>query len=118
MGVEDAKKYLSQGHFKEGSMKPKIEAGVQFLANGGERCIIGSLHAAHSALSHHTLHTAHHFLHTALLGQLLHHFLHLLILFDQAIQGLKLSTRTLRNPSLAGTVKDIRVAPFSAVGSG
>jgi carbamate kinase len=50
MNLEEAKRYLSQGHFKEGSMKPKIEAGIEFLENGGERCIIGSLHSAVSAL--------------------------------------------------------------------
>jgi carbamate kinase len=50
MSLDEAKKYLELGHFKEGSMKPKIEAGIKFLGNGGERCIIGSLHAASSAL--------------------------------------------------------------------
>jgi len=50
MSLEEAKRYLEQGHFKEGSMKPKIEAGVRFLENGGERSIIGSLLSASSAL--------------------------------------------------------------------
>jgi len=40
--VEDAKRYLNEGQFEEGSMKPKIEAAVQFLESGGERVIITS----------------------------------------------------------------------------
>lgn len=50
ISLDDAKRYLAQGHFKEGSMKPKIEASIRFLENGGEKCIIGSLLAARSAL--------------------------------------------------------------------
>ena len=38
--VADAKKYLAEGHFAEGSMAPKIRAGIFFLENGGETCII------------------------------------------------------------------------------
>ncbi len=40
--VEEAKRYLDEGQFEEGSMKPKIEAAVQFLQSGGERAIITS----------------------------------------------------------------------------
>ena len=36
------KRYLEEGHFKPGSMKPKIEAVIQFLENGGEKAIITS----------------------------------------------------------------------------
>ena len=50
MSLGDAKRYLAQGHFKEGSMKPKIEAGIRFLENGGEKSVIGSLLAASSSL--------------------------------------------------------------------
>jgi carbamate kinase len=50
MSLREAKRYLAQGHFKEGSMKPKIEAGIRFLENGGETSIIGSLQSASSAL--------------------------------------------------------------------
>ena len=50
MSLGEAKKYLAQGQFKEGSMKPKIEAGIRFLENGGERSIIGSLLSAGSSL--------------------------------------------------------------------
>lgn len=40
--VAEMKQYLQEGHFKPGSMKPKIEAIVQFLEGGGERAIITS----------------------------------------------------------------------------
>jgi len=36
------KRYLGEGHFKPGSMKPKIEAVIEFLEAGGERAIITS----------------------------------------------------------------------------
>jgi carbamate kinase len=35
-----AKTYLGEGHFSEGSMKPKIEAALEFLAAGGTRVTI------------------------------------------------------------------------------
>lgn len=41
--IEEAKKYLEEGHFAEGSMKPKIEAAVEFLENGGKKAVISSL---------------------------------------------------------------------------
>lgn len=50
MSLAEAKRYLTEGHFKEGSMKPKIEAGIRFLENGGERSIIASLLSASSAV--------------------------------------------------------------------
>lgn len=50
MSLKQAKKYLTAGHFREGSMKPKIEAGIQFLESGGERSIIASLFSANSAI--------------------------------------------------------------------
>jgi carbamate kinase len=34
------KLYLEEGHFLEGSMKPKIEAAIEFLENGGKEVII------------------------------------------------------------------------------
>ncbi len=34
------KRYLDEGHFLEGSMKPKIEAAIEFLENGGKEVII------------------------------------------------------------------------------
>jgi len=40
--LPDIKRYLAEGHFKAGSMKPKIEAIIQFLEAGGKRAIITS----------------------------------------------------------------------------
>ncbi len=40
MTVSEARRYMEEGHFAEGSMKPKIEAVIQFLENGGERALI------------------------------------------------------------------------------
>jgi carbamate kinase len=34
------KEYLAMGHFQEGSMRPKIEAALQFLEQGGQTVII------------------------------------------------------------------------------
>jgi carbamate kinase len=50
MSVEKAKRYLAEGHFKEGSMKPKIEASISFVENGGEKSVIGSLFSASAAI--------------------------------------------------------------------
>ncbi len=38
--VSEAKKYLEEKHFAEGSMAPKIRAAIQFIENGGSKCII------------------------------------------------------------------------------
>ena len=40
MSVNEAKKYLKEGHFLAGSMRPKIEAAIRFLEQGGKRVII------------------------------------------------------------------------------
>jgi len=40
--VSEIKQYLAEGHFKPGSMKPKIEAIIQFLEDGGKQAIITS----------------------------------------------------------------------------
>jgi carbamate kinase len=42
ISLPEVKKYLGEGHFKPGSMKPKIEAIIEFLETGGERAIITS----------------------------------------------------------------------------
>jgi carbamate kinase len=36
-------KYMEEGHFEEGSMKPKIQACINFLESGGEIAIITSM---------------------------------------------------------------------------
>jgi len=41
--VDEAERYLKDGHFGEGSMAPKILAALRFLQLGGERAIITSL---------------------------------------------------------------------------
>ena len=38
--VAEAKQYLEEGHFAEGSMAPKIRAGIMFVENGGKECVI------------------------------------------------------------------------------
>lgn len=38
--VDEAKKYLAEGHFTEGSMGPKVRAAIYFVENGGKECII------------------------------------------------------------------------------
>lgn len=40
--LSEIKQYLGEGHFKPGSMKPKIEAIIQFLEAGGKKAIITS----------------------------------------------------------------------------
>lgn len=48
--VKEATKYLKQGHFWEGSMKPKIEASIEFLRRGGKKVIITELLSLEKAL--------------------------------------------------------------------
>lgn len=38
--VKEAKQYLREKQFTEGSMAPKIRAAIEFIENGGKRCII------------------------------------------------------------------------------
>lgn len=40
VSVADMKTYMEEGHFAPGSMKPKIEAVLEFLDTGGEHAII------------------------------------------------------------------------------
>jgi carbamate kinase len=42
VSLPEINKYLEEGHFKPGSMKPKIEATIEFLEGGGEKAIITS----------------------------------------------------------------------------
>lgn len=50
MTLEEARKYLSEGHFSSGSMGPKIEAAITFLLDGGKRVIISSIENGVKAL--------------------------------------------------------------------
>jgi carbamate kinase len=40
MTIEQARRYIDEGHFAPGSMLPKIEAIVEFLENGGPEAVI------------------------------------------------------------------------------
>jgi len=51
ISVEEARAYLKAGEFPPGSMGPKIEAAVDFLAQGGEECIITSTEQTAQALA-------------------------------------------------------------------
>lgn len=48
--IEEARAYMAEGHFKEGSMKPKVQAAINFAEIGG-RSIISSLNKAREALA-------------------------------------------------------------------
>jgi carbamate kinase len=52
--VTEAKKYLTEGHFAKGSMKPKIEAAIQFLESGGKKVIISSIEKTFEAFKEKT----------------------------------------------------------------
>ncbi|HIE11371.1 MAG TPA: carbamate kinase [Kiritimatiellae bacterium] len=51
MTVAEAREYMLQGHFAPGSMKPKIEAAIEFLEAGGSEVIITQPHLLESALA-------------------------------------------------------------------
>ncbi len=40
MTVAEAKRYMAEGHFKPGSMLPKVQAIIEFLEGGGRQAII------------------------------------------------------------------------------
>lgn len=42
--VSEMETYLKEGHFLEGSMKPKVESAIHFLKNGGKKAIIANLY--------------------------------------------------------------------------
>ena len=48
--LQEATRYIEQGHFAAGSMGPKVRAAVQFVQAGGKQAIITHLHSAISAL--------------------------------------------------------------------
>ncbi|MEM2025598.1 MAG: carbamate kinase, partial [Desulfurococcaceae archaeon] len=48
--LSEAIKYYSEGHFKPGSMGPKILAAIRFIQNGGKLAIIGNLRNAQEAI--------------------------------------------------------------------
>ena len=42
MSVDEAERYIEEGHFKKGSMYPKVLASIRFLKNGGKEVLITS----------------------------------------------------------------------------
>jgi len=50
MNVEEARKYMKEGHFKKGSMYPKILASIRFLEHGGKEVLITSPEKIQEAL--------------------------------------------------------------------
>ncbi len=49
--AEELEKYQKEGHFKAGSMGPKVESGLRFVKTGGKMAIITALEKALDALS-------------------------------------------------------------------
>lgn len=45
--VAEAKQYLAEGQFTEGSMAPKIRAAIHYVENGGKECIITEASSLH-----------------------------------------------------------------------
>jgi carbamate kinase len=41
--IEEAERYLAEGHFPEGNMGPKIESAIRFLQGSGSRVYIGAV---------------------------------------------------------------------------
>lgn len=50
MTVAECRRYLDEGHFAAGSMRPKIEAAVAFLEAGGKEVIITQPHHLEAAM--------------------------------------------------------------------
>ena len=50
VSVKELKRHYQEGHFKTGSMGPKVLAAIKFLEHGGKRAIIASLDRAVKAI--------------------------------------------------------------------
>ena len=50
MTVAEAGQYIMEGHFAPGSMLPKVQACIQFIAHGGREALITSPEALAVAL--------------------------------------------------------------------
>ena len=48
--LAEAKQYMAEGHFADGSMLPKIKSALEFLENGGTKVIITSPHLLRKAM--------------------------------------------------------------------
>lgn len=51
MSISEARSYLDKGEFEPGSMKPKIEAALEFLEDGGKEVFITTPELAEEALA-------------------------------------------------------------------
>jgi len=51
MTAAEARRYVAEGHFHAGSMLPKVQACLQFLAAGGREALITSSAALPTALA-------------------------------------------------------------------
>ena len=49
--TDEMREYLDAGEFAEGSMKPKVEATVDFVEAGGDRAIITSAERIDDAIA-------------------------------------------------------------------
>lgn len=50
LSVGEARRYLAEGHFPDGSMGPKIDAAIRFIERGGQKVLITSIEKAEAAL--------------------------------------------------------------------
>jgi carbamate kinase len=50
VSIEDAKRYLAEGHFPPGSMGPKVQALIRYVEDGGQRATITTLEKLGEAL--------------------------------------------------------------------
>jgi carbamate kinase len=48
--IQEATRYMDEGHFPPGSMQPKIQAAIEFLRSGGTRAVITSIEGIESAV--------------------------------------------------------------------
>ena len=51
MTLEEAKRYLAEGHFPAGSMGPKIQAAIEYLEAGGKEVLITAPETLERALA-------------------------------------------------------------------
>lgn len=50
VSTREMREFLKQGQFASGSMKPKVEAAIRFIEDGGKKAIITTIHNAMEAL--------------------------------------------------------------------
>jgi len=49
--IEEAERYMAEGHFPPGSMGPKIQAAVNFLKDGGKCAFITAIDKVHESIA-------------------------------------------------------------------